>query len=106
MEAKAPGYQPGRRQITAAPGEDKVLEWELVPETVTLEVITEPPGMIYVNGNLEGRAPREIADLPRTAPVKLRLTLPGHETIEETVKLDGPDPVKVKRLFVKSEGNR
>ena len=61
-------------------------------------VVSDPPGDVYVNGQLRGRSPMAVPDLDSGREYTVRIVRPGFRTHEERL---GSGPSRAPRLDVK-----
>jgi hypothetical protein len=82
-------------EADAAPAEADAAPAE--PTTASLELNSDPAGaVVFVNGKKQkGVTPLTLRDLPRDKELALRLTLKGHDTLEETLTLTEAEGRKI-----------
>ena len=71
---------------------------ELEATSPPVMVVSDPPGDVYVNGQLRGRSPMAVPDLDSGREYTVRIVRPGFRTHEERL---GSGPSRTPRLDVK-----
>ncbi len=91
VQVKAPGFQPGEKQITVAAGGSQIVKFDLNPEASgdqgTLEVVSSvPEAEVFIDGASVGRVPVKKKVAAGEHPVVVRL--PGFKSWEQTVRVE------------------
>lgn len=89
----APGHAPREAELTLGPGERRTVEISLDPVLGTVEVRSEPPAEVSVNGAPAGETPLRL-ELP-ASPQEIRLSREGFRAVTRTLT---PDPARTQTV--------
>lgn len=89
------GFFSREQQVTILRGRDMHVDLMLTPKTGSLEITTEPPGvMITLDGRMYGLTPKTIKDLP-LGTYSLSLDKPEHTSIIKRITISDSDLQKL-----------
>ncbi|MCA9544380.1 MAG: PEGA domain-containing protein, partial [Myxococcales bacterium] len=85
VRISAAGYQPLETTLTPGDKPTQAVQYVLQATPGQLFVESQPPAVVFLNGERVGRTPLSGHAVDVTRPVKLRLEAPGHQVLEEVL---------------------